>query len=132
VDIDNGKDLAMVLVEDCANKGAEDIAGFIREKANKIKTSKGDADHKKRTGPAKYLPGFMMNVLLQVTFFLHHCLGLKLKAFSIKPNMFGAACLTSVGMIGFKDATAPFTGNLNPSLFRFYRMHILCCLKCGY
>ena len=100
----------MVVVEDCANKGAEDIAKFIREKGKKIKESKGDADHKKRIGSLKMLPAFMMNVVLQASFFLHQCLGARLKMLSIKPNMFGAACLTSVGMIGFEDATAPFTG----------------------
>jgi hypothetical protein len=32
------------------------------------------------------------------------------KPLAIKKNQFGAACLTSVGMIGFQDATAPFSG----------------------
>jgi pyruvate/2-oxoglutarate dehydrogenase complex dihydrolipoamide acyltransferase (E2) component len=37
-------------------------------------------------------------------------MGINVKPLAIKKNRFGAACLTSVGMIGFKDATAPFTG----------------------
>lgn len=31
---------------------------------------------------------------------------------SLKKDQFGAACLTSLGAIGFEDATAPISGNL--------------------
>lgn len=111
VDIDGGKDLAIVLVEDVENKGVYDIAEFIKEKGSHIKEKKGDKDHKSRTGIAKYLPAFLVSIIIKISNFFFHFLGMSIKPLSIKKNQFGAACLTSVGMLGFQDAIAPFSGN---------------------
>lgn len=53
----------MLLIPDVDKKSIPEIAGFIREKALKIKKNKGDADHKKRTGSANFLPTFMISIL---------------------------------------------------------------------
>jgi len=130
VDIDGGKDLAMVLVEDVGKKGVYEISDHIKEKGRQIKEKKGDADHKQRTGIAKYLPAFVVTVLIKASNFLFHFLGINVKPLAVKKNQFGAACLTSVGMIGFKDATAPFTGYFMTN-FRFHRLHIFRGIECS-
>jgi hypothetical protein len=112
VDIDGGKDLAIILVEDLQSKGVYDIMNFIKSKSSNIKKDKGDTDHKKRTGMAKFLPAFLVAILIKVSTFICHTLGLSIKALSLKKDQFGAACLTSVGMLGFVDAVAPFSGKI--------------------
>jgi hypothetical protein len=61
-------------------------------------------------GMIKYIPAFMVSVLLPISKFIFHFLGLNIKALSVKENQFGAAVLTSIGMIGFENATAPLIG----------------------
>lgn len=56
------------------------------------------------------MPAFLVSILIKASNFLFHFLGMSFKPLAIKKNQFGAACLTSVGMIGFQDATAPFSG----------------------
>lgn len=46
VDVNNGEDLASVLVEDADQKTVGEIRNFISEKANQLK-SKKDVSHKK-------------------------------------------------------------------------------------
>jgi hypothetical protein len=53
----------------------------------------------------------LVSILIKVSNFLFHFLSISIKPLAIKKNQFGAACLTSVGMLGFEDATAPFSGN---------------------
>ncbi len=115
VDIDGGKDLAIVLVEDVGSKSVYDIQNFIKSKSSKIKKDKGDTDHKKRTGVAKFLPAFVVAILIKLTTFICHSLGLSIGPLSLKKDQFGAACITSLGMLGFIDATAPFSG-----LYKYY------------
>lgn len=110
VDIDGGKDLALILVKEADKKSVKEIAQFIKEKGSKIKTGKGDADHKKRTKLADFFPAFLVAVLLQVARFLTNKLGISVPALALKRHQFGAGCVTSLGMLGFEDATAPFTG----------------------
>lgn len=121
--------MAIVLVEDVENKGVYDIAEFIKQKGSNIKEKKGDKDHKNRTGVAKFLPAFLVSILIKVSNFLFHFLGISIKPLSIKKNQFGAACLTSVGMLGFQDATAPFSGIFFIKK-RFYRLHSFCSFEC--
>lgn len=113
VDIDGGKDLAMMLIEDVDKKSVIEIAQFIKEKGSKIKKGKGDADHKKRTQSANIMPAFAVSVLLDLVSFISYRLGISIPQFAIKKNQFGVGCVTSLGMLNFKDALAPFTGFAN-------------------
>lgn len=53
-----------------------------------------------------------MTIVIKLSNFIYHYLGLTIKPMSLKKDQFGAACLTSLGAIGFEDATAPISGNL--------------------
>lgn len=99
-----------MLVENVGNKSVYEIADFIRGHGSNIKKDKGDGEHKKRTGVAKFLPAFLVTILIKASNFLFHFLGVSIKPLALKKNQFGSACLTSLGMMGFEDATAPFTG----------------------
>ena len=61
-------------------------------------------------GIIKHLPAFVVSLLLPVSKFIFHFLGISIKPLSVKANQFGAAVLTSIGMIGFENATAPLIG----------------------
>ena len=89
------------MVEDVGNKGVYDIAEFIKKKGINIKEKKGDKDHKNRTSFVKIFPAFLVAIIIKVSNFAFHFLGLNIKPLSIKKNQFGAACLTSLGMLGF-------------------------------
>lgn len=102
--------MALILVKEADKKSVKEIAQFIKEKGSKIKTGKGDADHKKRTKLADYFPAFLVAVFLQVARFLSNKLGISVPAIALKRHQFGVGCVTSLGMLGFEDATAPFTG----------------------
>jgi len=84
----------------------EDIKDYLAKKAGSIK-KKDDTEHKKRTGPLKMLPAFMITILSDVINFLTTGLGLSIKSAGITPAPFGTAIVTSVGMLGIKNGTAP-------------------------
>lgn len=117
VDIEGGKDLAMILVEQTDKKSVKEIATFLKEKGAKIKTNKGDADHKQRTKLANYFPAFLVGFMVQVARFLTNKLGLSVPALALKKHQFGAACVTSLGMLGFEDASAPFCPFMDCAFF---------------
>jgi len=110
VDIEGGKDLASITIEDCDKLTLEEVAEFIRDKARNIKEKKGDADHKKRTGPAHILPTFVVSWLMELSSFLTVYLGLSIPAVGLKKYPFGGGLVTSVGMFNIKDTFAPFPG----------------------
>lgn len=89
------------MVEDVGSKGVYEICDFIKQKGQNIKKNKGDSEHNNRTGMAKFFPAFLVTILIKGSNFLFHFLGISIKPLSIKKNQFGAACLTSVGMLGF-------------------------------
>ena len=107
----------MILVHQADKKSVKEIASFIRQKGSKIKTNKGDADHKQRTKLADYLPAFLVSVCLTLASFISNRLGLSIPALALKRHQFGAGCVTSLGMLGFEDATAPFSGFMDCIFF---------------
>ena len=107
----------MILIDDVKNKSVRDVATLIREKGSKIKTNKGDADHKQRTKLADFFPSFLVAAFVTLASFLTNRLGLSIPALALKKHQFGAACVTSLGMLGFEDATAPFTGFMDCVFF---------------
>ena len=67
-------------------------------------------EHKKRTKLADYFPAFLVSALLTIVPFISSKLGISIPAFAVKKDQFGAGCVTSLGMLNFTDATAPFSG----------------------
>lgn len=51
----------------------------------------------------------IVSIIFEIVSFLSYGLGLSLPMFAVKKNGFGAAIVTSVGSMGFKDVYAPFT-----------------------
>ncbi len=111
IDVEGGKDLAVVCVKGIDKMSVEDIASFIREKGTRMKKSSGGEEHKKRVGPLKLLPAFMVGAITEVASFISNRLGISIKALGFERHSFGAVTVTSLGMLGFEDAIAPFTGN---------------------
>lgn len=102
----------MTLIEGVDKMCLEDIGDFIKQKTGKIRSSEGgDETHKKRTGPAKFLPTFMISVITKVMTFVTSTLGINMSIIGMKKDAFGFGMVTSVGMLGYTDATAPFTRN---------------------
>lgn len=64
----------------------------------------------------KYIPAFMVPILMAFSKFIYHFLGISIKPLSVKKDQFGAAVLTSIGMIGFENATAPLIGKISVNL----------------
>ena len=55
--------------------------------------------------------------MIQVGSFLSCKLGVSIPALALKKDQFGSGCVTSLGMLGFEDALAPFSGFMNCSFF---------------
>jgi len=100
VDIGDGKDLAAVCIEDCDKKFSEEIAEYVSANGVVIKTNEGDKDHKKRIGPTKFLPSFIVGIIMEITAFLTVHLGFAVPPLGLRKFPFGGACITSVGMMG--------------------------------
>ena len=63
--------------------------------------------------PFKLVPTYIVTFLMDTISFLANKLGFSFSSFKIEKNTFGAACVTSLGPLGFEDATAPFSGFTN-------------------
>lgn len=114
VDIEGGKDLAMICVEGVDKMSVEEVASFIRGKTSKMKKASGGEEHKKQMKPFSFVPTFLVSFLIEVISFLTNKVGIQIKPLGLKRHAFGAACVTSLGSLGFEDATAPFTGTPLP------------------
>jgi hypothetical protein len=111
IDIEGGKDLAIVCLKGIDKMSVEDIASFIRDQATKMKRSSGGEEHKKKTKPIKMIPAFLVTLFVEFGNFVANKLGISCKPIGLEKHSFGAACVTSLGMLGFEDAIAPFSGN---------------------
>ena len=59
--------------------------------------------------PFQLIPGFVVSAFVTAISFITNKLGISLPAMKLKKHAMGAVCVTSVGMLDFEDATAPFT-----------------------
>ena len=59
--------------------------------------------------PFQLIPGFVVSAFVIVISFITNKLGISFPALKLKKHAMGAVCVTSVGMLDFEDATAPFT-----------------------
>jgi len=113
VNIDGGKDLAMLCLRGVDKLSINDIFTKIKEKTSKMRKSGGGEDHKKQTGFAKFFPTCVVSVIIEVMSFISNKLGIAIPSLKVESHALGAACVTSLGGLGFVDAFAPFTGFAN-------------------
>lgn len=114
IDIEGGKDLAIICLKGVDKMSVEDIASYIKAQAGKMKKSSGGEEHKKKTKPVKLIPAFLVTLMVDLGNFFSNKLGFSIPFLGLEKHSFGAACVTSLGMLGFEDAIAPFTSNCLP------------------
>ena len=108
VALEQGADLAKVKIERADEKGPAGIARQLRELAGKLHNGQDD-DFNKTKGTLKLLPTWMLKPLLSWVGWLGGCGGFSIPALGVSPYPFGAAIITSVGMLGIDEGLVPPT-----------------------
>eukprot|EP01098_Paradermamoeba_levis_P006818 TRINITY_DN2837_c0_g1_i1.p1 TRINITY_DN2837_c0_g1~~TRINITY_DN2837_c0_g1_i1.p1 ORF type:complete len:299 (-),score=124.55 TRINITY_DN2837_c0_g1_i1:54-950(-) len=106
--IEGGKNLAKIKVESADKKLAIDISNELRSRVDKLRKGK-DEEFKKSMTALQNLPTWAIRLMLHNLGWLSGCLGVDFKAVGVERFPFGAAMVTSVGMLGIDEAYAPFT-----------------------
>jgi len=115
VDVEGGKDLAAVKINDCDKLSIKEIAQKCSEKVTRAK-NKEDRAHNKRTGMMSILPTFVMGPLTEIAGYLGQNVNISIPALGITKNSFGVAVITNVGGLKLKNVLAPLTPFLNVPL----------------
>lgn len=108
VALEEGQDLAKVKVPKITDKKVSDIAADLRGRAVLLRAGK-DSDFEKAKGALKALPTWIIRPLVWFTGWLSGALGMSIPALGVTPFPFGAAIITSVGMLGVDEAYVPPT-----------------------
>ena len=109
-------DLANALLQDVDGTPVATLAEQLKVSASKIRSGK-DKDYEGTKPLLRMLPNFLIRFILHdIVGFLGNSLGCAIPALGVKPYMFGAAMVTSVGMMGLDMAWAPFTPWANTPL----------------
>jgi uncharacterized membrane protein (DUF4010 family) len=83
VDIEGGKDLAVICVKGVDKMSAKDIASYIRGKTSTMKRSSGGEEHRKKTRPFSFIPAFLVGAMIEVVGFISGRLGISIKAMNV-------------------------------------------------
>jgi pyruvate/2-oxoglutarate dehydrogenase complex dihydrolipoamide acyltransferase (E2) component len=106
VQVDGGKQLAQVRVADVDTMSPADVAGKLQGGASSIRSGK-DENFKKSAGIASKVPTWALRRIFSLAGFMTVAVG---KPFGGQPAYpFGAAIITSVGMLGVDVALVPPT-----------------------
>ncbi len=108
VALEEGGDLGKAKIEQVQDKSVVDIARELRERAGKLHKGQDDAFNKSK-GTIKLLPTWLLRPLLLVVGWLGGAAGLSIPPLGVDPYPFGAAVITSVGMLGVDEGFAPPT-----------------------
>jgi len=108
VNIDDGKDLAFVKIQEADKKTVRQIGEEVSKRVQKLKEHKDD-DFNKSKPILKLLPVFLLRPLIELTGYLSTAMNLSIPPLGVRPAPFGAAMVTSVGMMGIEQGFAPFT-----------------------
>ena len=106
VNLDDGKDLANVKIQNANKLSVIDISRSLKERAGKLRTGK-DEDFKKTTNTLKLLPVLLVKPIVFIAGFLGSAIGIDLPIFGVKKFPFGSCLLTSIGMMGIEKAFVP-------------------------
>lgn len=101
-----GADLSGALIRNADEKRVEEIAQELADKANAVREER-DADLAKTRGLLKALPVEVLSLSMKVLDVLQYELNLDLPGMA--KDSFGGATITSVGMLGVKQAFTPLT-----------------------
>mgnify|MGYP002878719354 CR=1 FL=1 len=107
VDLEDGKDLAGIVVRDAGKKSVVEIARDLREKAEKLRGGKDEQYEKTQKGLLGKLPPWLIGIMMRTLTFCEMELGLNLSAFGAKPDPFGTVMISNVARFGIDSAFAP-------------------------
>jgi pyruvate dehydrogenase E2 component (dihydrolipoamide acetyltransferase) len=108
VTLDEGSDLAKAKVSGIDRKSVVEIARELRARAEMLRGGR-DPEFEKSKGLLRALPTWLIRPILWLTGYLTGALGVELKALGLERFPFGAAIVTSVGMMGVDEGFAPPT-----------------------
>lgn len=106
VALEEGANLGHVKVENIDKKSVSELATEFRALATKLRAGK-DEDFKKSNNALRFLPTWLIRPLLFVTGWLTGAAGISVPSLGLKAFPFGAAIITSVGMLGLDEGFAP-------------------------
>ena len=106
VQMDEGSDLAQVRVEDADRKTVVEVSRDLHARAAKLRSGQDEAYEKSKT-MMKIMPTWALRRVLSFSGFVTS--GLGKSAFGQPAFPFGAAIITSVGMLGIDEAFVPPT-----------------------
>ncbi|MEM9454387.1 MAG: 2-oxo acid dehydrogenase subunit E2 [Myxococcota bacterium] len=108
VALEKGGDLGKVKVEGADEAGPQGIAQQMRRMANTLHQGKDEAFNKNK-GVIRLLPTWLLRPMLQWVGWLGSCGGFSIPALGVEPYPFGAAIITSIGMLGLDEGLVPPT-----------------------
>jgi pyruvate/2-oxoglutarate dehydrogenase complex dihydrolipoamide acyltransferase (E2) component len=108
VALEDGKDLAKVKVEAIDTLPMTEVARRLGSGAQKLRAGTDEAFEKSK-GPIRLLPTWMIRPLVWLTGWLTGSLGISVGALGLERFPFGAAIVTSVGMLGVDEGYVPPT-----------------------
>lgn len=108
VTLDDGEDLAKFKVCDIDQKSIVDIARELKEGSKKIREGK-DSEFEKSKPVIKMLPTWLIRPILWAMGYLTGAMGIRIHALGLEAFPFGAAIVTSVGMLDIDEGYAPPT-----------------------
>lgn len=108
VALEEGGDLGKARIHRADELGPAGIAAELRAQALRLHAGKDD-DFNKSKGTIRALPTWMLRPLVRFVGWLSSCGGFSLPALGVTPYPFGAAVITSVGMLGIDEGLVPPT-----------------------
>jgi pyruvate dehydrogenase E2 component (dihydrolipoamide acetyltransferase) len=114
--VEGGKELSGVKIEHADEKTVFEIATELSERASRMRGG-DDPEFAKTKKNIASMPRRLLRPTMRFTSWMAGDRGKGIKALGVKPNPFGSAMVTSVGMFGIQEGFAP--------LARFYKMPLL-------
>ena len=105
VDVE-GSNLGTVVLRGCDRLSISELNTALKEEVKKLKTGK-NKDFNEQMNTLKYIPSFVVQLMLRIASWLCYDLGLSVPFLKVKPDNFGFGILTNVSGFGLEDCFAP-------------------------
>ena len=105
---EDGKNLAKVKIDGLDRISCADICDTLRAGASRLHKGE-DENFKKSQGPIRLLPSWLLRPVVWMTGWITGSLGLGARPLGLESFPFGAAVITSVGMLGVDEGFVPPT-----------------------